>query len=736
MHLDVGSRVSGKKRRRVVIVGGGIAGLTTAYELTRTAAHRAQWDVEVVEMGHQMGGRLGSAHHPETYGRNQEHGLHIWFGWYDNTMRLADDVWRQWDRPADCPWRTIWDGLDPIWASDHGIGPADDLQLRRFHHARNNAAPGVDEHRMGLGRAVGWLDTLRSLPKTLLSISKPQEPRVPDAPPAHWSSPGAANVLREVDRMLRPVFALLGRGRRKMSPERRVRLGGRAHKLLARAHGPVVRRALALADGQLGAVELGHAVDLAIAIARGLTCPTHAILADGDLDRVSSWELRQWLAHHGAASDTLAQSRLVECLYDIPFAFRDGDRSQPVLEASTALRFTYRLLAGYKHAPAWRLTAGAGETIVAPLYDLLVERGVRFRPFHRLQSIDTGGGETTSLTFVRAARVRGTYDPLITRNGMRGFRAAPDWDQLVEGDHLRARGVDFYSRFGDRGETEAVTMRIDEDFDDVVLALPLGCIAPNADGHSPVEHWLAQYAPARRCLDKLHLVPTVAAQVWFAASADTIGLKKRSVVTWGVPYSVVCDMSEVVAHEAWPQPAPQSCAYLCGAWPMTTPGSASSAKGALAEDNREARRLLHQQLERQGGTLLASAAPYIPPGSDDASAAYYVRANVQPWDLADLALPGADAVRLEASQTGTRNMALAGSWVRTAVNSTSVEAAVSSGVAAARALGAQTQPLLSEALFRKPSRQPFLPGRAPGWIDDARHSAAPDIEPVPHRRTA
>jgi uncharacterized protein with NAD-binding domain and iron-sulfur cluster len=726
------------ERRRVLVIGAGIAGLTVAHELTRTPAARARFDVELVEMGHRVGGRLASAHRPEAWDRNEEHGLHVWFGWYDNTFRLAEEVWRDWRRPPDCPWRDVHDGLRPIWTSEHGFEGPDGFELRRIHLPRNADRPGDATHRSAIGRVSTWVDLARALAHTwagLVEGSLDPNPRAATL----WPDPRSPALVRTLDPLVRSFLARFEAVSRPRDPAVRVVLGAALERLIARVHRPLVRRATVRAADNPGALALAHTLDLLLAMIRGVCSPEHRLLEDGDLDRVCEWEFSAWFAHHGADPQTIANSRLLECLYDIPFGYRGGDRERRVLEASTALRFSYRMVAGYKHALAFLLEAGAGETLVAPLFELVRERGARHRPFHRLVrlELDAAGRHVERLIFVRAARVRAgydRYDPLVTRGGLRGFRADPDWAQLIDGEQLAARGVDFYSRFGDRGEQTEVTLERGRDFDDVVLALPLGSVMPDGDGHSPVQAWLDAHPPARACLAKLHLVPTVAAQLWFEQSSDQLGLRERAAVTWARPYSVVCNMSPVIERERWPPPGPGACIYLCGAWPLRSPNASSSDAEALTDDLRSARAALKNQLDAHLDSLCDPAARlYAPPGVDPWTV-QYVRANVEPWDLADLALPGADAVRLDAAQTGLDNLALAGAWVRTAVNSTSVEAAVSSGLAAARALGAEVRPILAEHLFRRPSRHAWLPGRAPERSCDAHGSVSPKPQPSAGRR--
>lgn len=703
-------------RRKVLIVGGGIAGLTAAYELTRTASGRAAWDVEVIEMGHRFGGRLASAHRPERWLRNEEHGLHVWFGFYDNTFRLANEVWRDWNAPADCPWSSLWDGLRPIYCSDHGYLTGEGYKLWRMHHVRNADVPGLGA-RTWTAQLTGALDFVRAMLDTgqqRVGAPRAAQGRRDFIGRMLWPSPNIQSPVRAAEAVLRPILGRITKLSVPNSPAGRRRVGLAIHRLLSVTHRRAVEAARRASRGNPIAEEYCQWLDVLIGAAKGVTDPRHGIMEDGDFDRVSHLELREFLTEQGVSEKAL-WGHVLDTVYDMPFAYKDGDRDKPVLEASTALRFSARILFDYKHAIAYLLSAGAGETLVAPLYELLKERGVKFTPFHRLQELvlSEDGRSVQRLNFVRAARVKGDYDPLVTHGGLRGFSAEPDWQQLKEGHALKERGVDFYSRFADRGETDNISLQHGPDFDDVILALPLGCIAEDGDGHTPVRDWLHKHPAARTCINKLHLVPTVAAQVWLNSDRDATGLRDRAVVTWAKPYSVMCDMSPVIKHEGWPEPRPKSCVYLCGAWPLSAPSAPSHDQQAPERDRAVARKQLEHALMQHGTEWFGGPQDLHHPKGTDPYAAQYIRANVEPWDLADLALPGADAVRLDAADTGLMNMALAGAWVRTPVNTTSVEAAVSSGIAAARALGAESREIFGESFLRRPSRNPVLPGRIP-----------------------
>ena len=74
-------------RRRIAILGGGIAGLTAAYELTSPDQPNPPI-VTLYTLGWRAGGKCASGRDPLAGYRVQEHGLHVFFGFYDNAFRM------------------------------------------------------------------------------------------------------------------------------------------------------------------------------------------------------------------------------------------------------------------------------------------------------------------------------------------------------------------------------------------------------------------------------------------------------------------------------------------------------------------------------------------------------------------------------------------------------------------------------------------------------------------------
>jgi len=166
------------------------------------------------------------------------------------------------------------------------------------------------------------------------------------------------------------------------------------------------------------------------------------------LDAINDYESRDWLRMNGASERSL-QSPFIVALYNLAFSYADGDRGQPSIAAGQAVRGAMRMFFGYRGALFWRLRAGMGDVVFAPFHEALRRRGVRFEFFHRLTDARIADaaylapGErpyVTALEFDVQAKVRdgAEYSPLTMVNGRPCWPSTPDFDQLEQGDLMRA----------------------------------------------------------------------------------------------------------------------------------------------------------------------------------------------------------------------------------------------------------------------------------------------------------
>src|SRR5277367_1813043 len=87
--------LSAKNRQRIAVLGGGISALTTVYDLTSDPDWQNKYDITVYQLGWRIGGKGASSRNPDFENRIEEHGLHIWLGFYENAFRLMRDCYGQ-----------------------------------------------------------------------------------------------------------------------------------------------------------------------------------------------------------------------------------------------------------------------------------------------------------------------------------------------------------------------------------------------------------------------------------------------------------------------------------------------------------------------------------------------------------------------------------------------------------------------------------------------------------------
>jgi uncharacterized protein with NAD-binding domain and iron-sulfur cluster len=417
-------------------------------------------------------------------------------------------------------------------------------------------------------------------------------------------------------------------------------------------------------------------------------------------DAIDDYDCREWLELNGASKDAV-NSAFIRALYDLAFAYRDGDTARPAIAAGSALRGAFRAFFTYRGAFFWKMNAGMGDVVFAPLYEVLRRRGVRFEFFHKLTSVGLSrpGDESphvTTLDFEVQARIKNgkEYRPLCVVKGLPCWPSEPDFAQLVGSDGLRASGVDFESQWDTASDKEK-RLRVGSDFDFVVLGVGLG-VVPSVCGQilERDERW-------RDMVDRVKSVPTQAFQLWLDRDLSELGWADRSINVSGFvePFDTWADMTNIAPMEDWPRP-PKSIAYFCNVL-----GDLSEPKDVGAEG----RTFLSQAKERVRSHCVEFMnthlhvlwpAAYSSNGDFDWSAlkgkgrgssperfsTQYWTANVRPSDRYTQALPGSTKFRISPLDTTYDNLTVAGDWTSCGINMGCVEAAVLSGMLAANAL--------------------------------------------------
>src|SRR5579884_2188169 len=84
--------MDGRRPIKVAVLGGGCAAMAAAFELTRPE-HQGRFELTVYQMGWRLGGKGASGRGPHD--RIEEHGLHLWMGFYENAFRLMRDCYAE-----------------------------------------------------------------------------------------------------------------------------------------------------------------------------------------------------------------------------------------------------------------------------------------------------------------------------------------------------------------------------------------------------------------------------------------------------------------------------------------------------------------------------------------------------------------------------------------------------------------------------------------------------------------
>ena len=657
-----------------------MAGLSAAWRLSDGHWQDRFSSITVYQRGWRLGGKGASSR--GEHDRIEEHGLHIWLGSYENAFALLRECYAELDREntdPGCPVRTWDQALTP--AEELGMADrfGDDWLIWSGKFSRTRELPGEPG---ATGRELTVLDFAARTVQLILDFAESLDAASgKDLTLSASPHPESADWIATVRRAALATLAALIEPRTAEASAAGFLAEALAavREALDYEHRPDHKRAWLL-------------MSLLAATTRGLIAD-RLITDPLGFRAINDEEYGDWILRHGADPDVL-DFPLVRGMYDMVFGYPDGDFTRPSFAAGVAVLLTGIALFQYKGAFFWKMTAGMGDVIIAPIYQALRRRGVRFEFFHRLDALhlDEHRHCIEAITMgrqVKLADAVDTYDPLIVAGGLPVFPAKPRYEQL--GTTMDV--TDLESHFGVRADAGTRVLRRGIDFDHVVLAASLAMVELVAG------ELIADRPEWQEMTTHVRTVATQSFQLWLRPTEATLGWHRPGVTTSGYvsPFDTWASMGQTLWAERWSDSdEPRSVAYFCGAldapWPVT--GDAATYVEACRS------RVLANAvdyLNRHVGMYLPGAVTEggfnwgLLAGVDHQRGAaaletQHVSVNIDPSDRYVLSVPGSDKYRLRPDESGYDNLVLAGDWTDSGINAGCIEAAVVSGLQAANAL--------------------------------------------------
>ena len=397
-------------RKKVAILRAGTAAMTAAFELTRPGLPD-EYDVTVYQLGWRLGGKGASGRNATVAERIEEHGLHIWMGFYDNAFQVMQEAYAELARPAG-PLQTWEDAFkqhsyivlgEPLGGTEY---------FWQINMPTNGEVPGAAQAESAepslaemTALVVAWLeDHWWKAPVRRPEPPRPFPPHIEALVARATASEGNASPSRRRYGCLAqgtfcPALAEADARDQASACFARARLltnavaakNGAPSEAEARAIAELLEEGIACARAHIGddptvsfpLFQLWVGLHLAGAAAIGIL--RDDIIVKG-WDSIDDLDLRAWLAKYGADPATLGSGPL-RGVYDLVFGYVDGDISQPAFAAGTAMRGMLRMIFLYKGAIFYKMQAGMGDTVFTPLYQVLKRRGVRFEFFHKVTDV-------------------------------------------------------------------------------------------------------------------------------------------------------------------------------------------------------------------------------------------------------------------------------------------------------------------------------------------------------------
>ena len=700
-----------KAPKRLAVLGGGIASLSAAFQLTQEANWKEKYEITLYQMGWRLGGKGASGRNPEIADRIEEHGLHVWFGCYDNAFSLLRACYEELGRPVGSPLATLEEAFEPAH-SFVGMEKIGEEWIKwPIGFPSNEKQPGTKEE---LPSAWGYISMmLKQMMEGVIGAHiKNAFGTLPFEPEEQkWFRDLFEDFLTFFSQFLK--FAGVKLSNLSIYDFVEYMEGALAEIEANRNFSFLVFGLEKMKDWMWKEckekVKESHNIRRTWIMFDLITANILGMIKDGVVENgfevIDNMDYREWVAKHAMTPELTADCSVVQAFYSVIFA----GHKQHSFEAGTALKGALRIAFTYKGAYFYRMNAGMGDVVFTPLYEVLKRRGVKFRFFHKVKNLGLGPDNTINRIEIdrQASPIEKEYKPLYTVKGLACWPSVPLYDSLVEGDELRKRKVNLESEWSDWEPVERISLKLGQDFDEVLLGISVAGLKKTC------LELIAANPAWKAMVENIATTPTQAVQLWLKPNIEGLGWPYRHqgrplAGTFQQPLDTNADLSNLIQRENWPPEAqPGHIAYLCGKLnvdPVAGEKDPDFPAKVLEQVHQNAKRYLENlsfhfwpKAQNTDGSfrwsLLNSLDPIAGPNNLKSQ---YLRANIDPSELYVLSEAGSSAYRLKQDASGFSNLFLTGDWTDTGFNVGCIEAAVMSGLQGARAVSGEKYEVLGE----------------------------------------
>ncbi|MDF2176711.1 NAD(P)-binding protein [Aliiglaciecola sp. CAU 1673] len=727
------------KKQKIAILGGGVGAMTSAFYLTDQKDWQLKYDITVYQLGWRLGGKGASGRNPDYAERIQEHGLHIWFGFYDNAFHTIKKAYQLLDRPQGDPMRTWQDAFKPH--SYIVLQEYIDKQWKTWpiDFPTNKLVPGQIDDELDIWdlfrTAFMWIKRgitdLRQEAKLHRHNRLPTQEHEEDE---SWLERVANKIRVEARELVDDVkdtaehLESFLKALPKQLSKRDKDDHHAIHRLLKKLRQWLNQEFCEWLDDNDDIRRLFISLDLGLTVLIGMI---EDDVFEHGFDVINDKDYRQWLTDHSANVKYTVNSAPVRGFYDLVFAYEDGDFNKPNVEAGTIIRCMMRIAFNYKGAVMWKMQAGMGDTIFTPFYQALKARGVKFEFFHKVEELTAHNGIVDSIKMTQQVALKeglSGYNPLVPVP-VKGYDIPidcwpdrPNYEQLdpAQADLLKANNINLESFWTNWPQIyqnhfhkplPQKTLRQGEDFDLVVFGISIGSLPYLC------EDLLAQSPGLKRMSDRVKTVVTQAYQVWSDKSLSELGWccmppsGEEPVLSGFVePFDTWASMDQLLDKETWPASLePKNVAYFCSAMPMKDfPPPADFAFPERCYEQVKQNAIsnltgaIYNLWPKVAGEGQFDWSILIDPNGQTGQGRFdsqYWRANIDPSEHYVLSVVNSSETRLDTHEAGFDNLYITGDWIKTGLNAGCVEAATMAGMQTSRAISGYPQRIAGEKDF-------------------------------------